>query len=81
MYQFSKSDLYQITSSDDTSATPRAIVNQISRDFARVLTLPEVKDQLASLGFTPLPTTPEEYDRINREQIAMIAGFLKAAGL
>lgn|GEM_PF-1164139 len=63
------------------SATPRAIVNQISRDFARVLTLPEVKDQLASLGFTPLPTTPEEYDRINREQIAMIAGFLKAAGL
>lgn len=62
-------------------ATPRATVNKISRDFAQVLALPEVREQLANRGFTPLPTTPEEYDRINREQIGTIAGFLKAAGL
>ena len=61
--------------------TPRAIVNQISRDVARVLEMPDVKQQMQAISFEPAPTTPEEYDRILRNLIAVFSKVAKAAGL
>ncbi len=61
--------------------TPRAVVNQISRDVARVLDLPEVKQQMYAMTFVPLPSTPEEQDRLLRAQIALFTKLVKTAGL
>ena len=61
--------------------TPRAIVNQISRDVARVLDLPEVKQQMQAMSFEPAPTTPEEYDLILRNLMTIFSKVAKAAGL
>jgi tripartite-type tricarboxylate transporter receptor subunit TctC len=61
--------------------TPRPVLNQISRDVARVLDLPEVKQQMQAMTFEPAPTTPEEYDRILRNLIAIFSKVVKAAGL
>ena len=61
--------------------TPRVIVNQISKDIAYVLAMREIKEQFEKRGFAALPTTPEEYDRIMREQVEMISVLAKAAGI
>jgi tripartite-type tricarboxylate transporter receptor subunit TctC len=61
--------------------TPRAIVNKISRDIARVLELPEVKKQMEAIDFMPAPTTPEELDKIVREMLVTFEEVARAAGL
>jgi tripartite-type tricarboxylate transporter receptor subunit TctC len=61
--------------------TPRAVVNQVSRDVARVLELPEVKQQMDAMSFEPAPTTPEEYDRILRGLIKTFSKVARDAGL
>jgi tripartite-type tricarboxylate transporter receptor subunit TctC len=61
--------------------TPRAVLNQISKEVARVLELPDVKDRMQTIGFEPAPTTPEEFDRILRRLIATMSKVVVAAGL
>ncbi len=61
--------------------TPRSVLNQVSKDVARVLELPEVKQQMEAMSFEPAPTTPEEYDRILRNLIAIFSKVVTAAGL
>ncbi len=63
------------------AGTPRAILNQISRDVAAVLELPEVKQQMVAMTFEPGPTSPEEYDRIIRNMIGVFSKVVVAAGL
>lgn len=61
--------------------TPRAVLNQVSSNVARVLELPEVRQQMQAMSFEPAPTTPEEYDRILRRLIAVFSKVVVAAGL
>jgi tripartite-type tricarboxylate transporter receptor subunit TctC len=63
------------------TGTPRPILNQFSREVRRVLEQPEIKERLQSMGFTPLPNTPEEFDRIVRTDIETFKKMAKAAGL
>ena len=61
--------------------TPRPILNQISREVARILDLPDVKERMQAMGFVPAPTTPEEYDRILRGLIETFTRVARDAGL
>ena len=63
------------------AGTPRPVVNQISKDVGRVLLLPEVKDRLQAMGFVVAPTTPEEFEKIVRADIATFKKIAKVAGL
>ncbi len=63
------------------AGTPRPILNQISKEAARILELPDVKERLGNFDFVSAPTTPEEHDRILRADIATFAGVVKLAGL
>jgi tripartite-type tricarboxylate transporter receptor subunit TctC len=63
------------------AGTPRRILNQISKDVARVLDLPEVKQQMVAIGFEPLPATPEEFDLIIRSMIGIFSKVVVAAKL
>jgi tripartite-type tricarboxylate transporter receptor subunit TctC len=63
------------------AGTPRAILNQISKDVARVLEFPEVKERLNAMGFVPAPSTPEEFDRAVRADIATFTRVAKLAGM
>ena len=63
------------------AGTPRRILNQISKDVASVLDLPEVKQQMLAISFEPAPTTPEEFDRIIRSMIGTFSKVVVAAGL
>ena len=61
--------------------TPRAILQQISRDVMRVLEMPDVRERMFAISFDPAPTTPEEYDRILKNQLEIFAKVAKVAGL
>lgn len=63
------------------AATPRPVVHQISKEIARILDLPDIRSRLPSMGLTPATTTPEEYDRIVRAQISLIAELARDLGL
>ncbi len=63
------------------AGTPRAILHQISKDVARVLDMPDVKQQMQLINFPPAPTTPEEYHKILRNLMETMAKVVRAAGL
>ena len=61
--------------------TPPVIVNRVSSDVARVLSLPEVRDRLAVRGAVAKPSSPAEFDLFVRSEIDKLARIVKAAGV
>lgn len=59
--------------------TPRAIVANLDSEITRVLTIPDVRGRLAGLGAETPAGTPEQFDRILRDDIATFATAAKAA--
>ena len=50
--------------------TPKALLDKLSAEVARVVELPDVKDKLRALGAEPAPDTPEEFDALVRSEVA-----------
>jgi len=63
------------------AGTPRPILNQIAKEVARSLDLPDIKERLQAIGYIPAPTSPEELDKILREQIETISRVSRDLGL
>lgn len=63
------------------SKTPRAIVNKWNREIRRAVGMPEIQKRLRAIGMEAAPTTPEELDRLVKEQMDIIAKLAKTAGL
>jgi tripartite-type tricarboxylate transporter receptor subunit TctC len=63
------------------AGTPRSILNQISKEVARIVNLPDIKDRLQAIAFVTATSTPEVYEKILREQIETISRVAKDAGL
>ena len=61
--------------------TPRPILNQISKEVARIFALPDVKVRMHAISFVPAPSTPEEYDKILRAEIDTLSKVVRDAGL
>ena len=62
-------------------ATPRGLVNRLSADIGRVLRASDVKERLAVRGAVPKPSTPAEFDKFVRADVAKLARIVKAAGV
>ena len=63
------------------AGTPRPILNQISKEIARIFDLPDIKERMEAIGYVPTPSTPEEYDKILRGQIETLSRVVRDAGL
>ena len=63
------------------AGTPRAILNRISKEVARILALPDVKERTQSIGYVVDPSTPEEYSKIVRSQVETLNKVVRDAGL
>ena len=63
------------------AATPRHIVNQLSKEVRRIFELPDVKERLKNYDYLLSPTTPEELDRILRTDIETFSELVMRAGL
>jgi tripartite-type tricarboxylate transporter receptor subunit TctC len=63
------------------AGTPRPILKKISREIARILELPDIKERMQAVSFIAQPCTPEEHDRFLRAQIETFSGIVRLAGL
>ena len=63
------------------AGTPLTIRSKIATDVARVFEQADVKEKLYAQAYHPAPTTPQEHERILREQIQTFGDIAKRLGL
>ena len=63
------------------AGTPKAIVNLLQRETAKILQSPDVQERLRSLGLDPVGSTPEEHAAQLRTDLERWAKVAKAANL
>ena len=61
--------------------TPRAIVNRLSEELARIMRAPDVRELLRVQGIEPVGSTPEEFARYLRTEIEKWSKIVKASDL
>lgn len=61
--------------------TPRAVVEQVSRDVNRAMRLPDLVKTLGDQGVVVAPNTPAEFDRFIASEIDRLGAVVKAAGV
>lgn len=63
------------------AGTPRPLLNQINKEIARILDLPDVKERLQTIGYVIAPSTPEEYGKIVLAQLETLTKLVAVTGL
>jgi len=61
------------------AGTPKPVVDTLYREIARMIVLPDVKERLAALGFTPVANTPEEFGIELKAEVARWAKVIRDA--
>jgi tripartite-type tricarboxylate transporter receptor subunit TctC len=62
------------------SKTPKPIADKLSREIIRIVGLPDVKERLNSQGLDAVGSTPEEFQKLIKSEIAMFAKLVKQIG-
>ena len=57
------------------------MINKMATEVARILKLPDVAEKILNTGAVPKPSTPQEFDKLVREEIVMRRKVFKAAGV
>ncbi len=63
------------------AGTPKEIVEQLHRQMVRILSLPDVKEKLAVLGFDPIGNTPDEFAAWIRSESAKWRAVVSATNI
>ena len=61
--------------------TPRAIVDRLNREITEIMKSDEVRNRWIALGVEPVPTTPQEFDKFIRDDIATVTKLARAANI
>jgi len=61
--------------------TPRPIVTQLNQTLIKIVRSPDVVERMAGMGNEPVGSTPEEFDRLIREEIPKWAKVIRQAGI
>jgi tripartite-type tricarboxylate transporter receptor subunit TctC len=59
----------------------RSVLNVLSREIVKIMQVQEVRDRFAADGFEPVGSSPEEFARFMREEIAKWGKIVKTAGI
>jgi tripartite-type tricarboxylate transporter receptor subunit TctC len=63
------------------TGTPRAVLERLNAETARVLNAPDVRDTWSKQGAVPMSMSIEQFDKFLRDDIAKWAGVVKATGM
>ena len=75
---------YEVTNSVGVLApagTPREIVVRLQQEFARLVKLPDMREQIIARGMEPVGSTPEQFADFIRIEIAKWAKVVKAINM
>jgi tripartite-type tricarboxylate transporter receptor subunit TctC len=59
--------------------TPKALLDKLSGEVARIAELPDFREQMRALGAEPAPTTPEGFDSLVRSEVAKYGKIVRDA--
>ncbi len=62
-----------------SAKTPKPLREQISKEVARIMQLPDVKERLAAQGGIPRYSSPDEFDAFIRVEVEKLGKVVKAA--
>jgi tripartite-type tricarboxylate transporter receptor subunit TctC len=63
------------------AGTPKEIVTLLHREIAKIIALPDMRERLATLGFEPVVSTPEEFASQIRIEIETWGKVIRAANI
>ena len=63
------------------AGTSLAVRERVSREMARILALPELRERLAPLGAEPVSSGPAEFETMVRDYIARARKLADAIGM
>ena len=63
------------------AGTPRPIVDTLNREIVGALQSPDLKERLTAIGFDVFTSTPDEFTRFMKNDMARTAKVIKAAGI
>ena len=63
------------------AGTPQPIITQLNTELVRILQLPEVKKSFAGLGVDAVYSTPDEFARLIKSEVAQYAKLIKEVGI
>lgn len=61
--------------------TPKAVITRLNAEIVQSLNKPAINQRLAEMGLQPAPSTPEELDRLVKEQLVAWGRKIKDAGI
>jgi tripartite-type tricarboxylate transporter receptor subunit TctC len=61
------------------AGTPKPVIDTLYREIARMIVLPDVKERLSAIGFTPVANTPEEFGVELKAEVARWAKVIHDA--
>ena len=61
------------------AGTPKDIVALVNREIAKIIATPDMQARLTELGYEPVASSPEEFARRIKTEIATWAGVIRAA--
>lgn len=64
-----------------SAAVPKPIIARLNREIVRVLSQPEAAQRWTPIGIEPRPTSPEEFDRIIRDEVAVFTRIARAGNI
>jgi tripartite-type tricarboxylate transporter receptor subunit TctC len=63
------------------TGTPKEVIDKLQHEIARIVALPEVKARLATIGYTPVGNTPEQFAADIKRDVALWAKVIRDAGI
>jgi tripartite-type tricarboxylate transporter receptor subunit TctC len=63
------------------AATPPAIVARLNDEIARILRDADTRGRWAPIGISPRPSTPQEFDRLIGDEVALFSKIARAAAI
>ena len=61
------------------AATPPAVIRRLNQELNSILASPEMAELLAREGAMPLPTSPEQFGALTRNELTRWAKLIKDA--
>ena len=63
------------------SGIPQPIVQTLNREIVRIVSAPALREKLVAQYFVPAPSTPQELDKIVRQDIERWAKLIREVGI
>jgi len=63
------------------AGTPRAVLERLNVEVAKVVNAPEVKENWAKQGASPMSMTIDQFDKFLRDDVTKWSGVVKATGM